>query len=239
MKKRILLTIFLIIFNAFSLTAREKLNLKIGTYENAPKIFTDENGNVSGFWSDVTNYIANEEGLDIEWIHGNWNQCLQRLENNEIDVMVDVAFTPNRMKRFAFQKETTLLSWSRIYVQEGSNLQSILDLEGKKVAGLKGSVNIDGPGGLKNLIKQFHINCEIIELESYRDVFELLQNGEVFAGITNKNFGTLLETEYKVKRTPIIIQPASLQFAFSPNSPLTPKLIKAFDENIIQPKYLK
>jgi hypothetical protein len=47
MKKIII--IFVIIFISFPLAAEEKLQLRIGTYENAPKIFTDESGKIAGF----------------------------------------------------------------------------------------------------------------------------------------------------------------------------------------------
>ena len=167
MKKRILLTFILIIFSAFSLATKEKLHLKIGTYENSPKIFTDEDGDVRGFWAEITEYIAQHEDWEIGWIHGTWDQCLQRLENNEIDIMIDVGLTPAGQKRFAFSNETVLMSWTRLYTHHGTELQSILDLEGKKIAGLKGSFNIEGPEGLRDIIEKFDINCEIIEMDDY------------------------------------------------------------------------
>lgn len=77
--KRIII-LFVIILISFPILAEEKLHLKIGSYENAPKIFTVENRNISGYWADITNYIAAEEGWDKEWIHGGWDQCLEYLE---------------------------------------------------------------------------------------------------------------------------------------------------------------
>lgn len=125
MKKLMLVLLFLITL-PLEVNA---ITLKIGTYENPPKIFTDEKGNVSGFWADITKYIAHQENWEIEWIHGTWNQCLQRLENNEIDIMVDVGLTPSRAERFTFSNETVHLSWTRIYKKRGSDIQTILDLK--------------------------------------------------------------------------------------------------------------
>ncbi len=231
-KLKTLISIFIIIFSVYSLTATEKLHLKIGTYENSPKIFTDANGEISGFWADITNYIAHKEDWEIEWIQGNWDQCLQRLENNEIDIMVDVGITPAREERFAFSDETVLLSWSRLYTHDGTNIQSILDLEGKKIGGLKSSFNIEGPEGLKDLIEKFNINCDIIEMDNYKEVFEALKNKEIDAGITNKDFGALHENEYQVNRTSIIFQPAQLLFAFPKDSQHTSFFIEKIDLHI-------
>ena len=36
--------------------------VKVGLYENSPKIFTDEDGNAAGFWPVILEYIAEEEG---------------------------------------------------------------------------------------------------------------------------------------------------------------------------------
>jgi len=232
MKKRILLTILLIILSAYSLSAKEKLHLKIGTYENSPKIFTKENGEISGFWADITNYIAQQEDWEIEWIHGSWNQCLQRLENNEIDIMVDVGVTPARQERFAFSNETVLLSWTRIYKKSGSDIQTILDLEGKRIAGLKGSFDLNGPEGLKAVTKKFEVDCEIIEMEDYLDIFRALENNEIDAGITDKDFGNVHDIDFKIEKTPIILQPAHMQFAFTKDSELTPNLIEKIDFQI-------
>ena len=90
--------VLIIIFISFSLNAQENLHIKIGTYENPPKIFTDAKGNISGFWADISNYIAEKENWKIERVHGNWNQCLLRLESDEIDMMVDARVTPGREK---------------------------------------------------------------------------------------------------------------------------------------------
>ena len=54
MKKRIIFIVILIIFSFLQLTAKEKLHLKVGTYENPPKIVTAENGEISGFGADIT-----------------------------------------------------------------------------------------------------------------------------------------------------------------------------------------
>ena len=232
MKKAILLTIFFILLSTLSLTAKEKLHVRIGVYENAPKIHTNENGGISGFWADITKYIAEREYWEIEWVHGTWDQCLKRLETNEIDIMVDVAITPAREKIFSFNKETVLLSWTRLYTNRGSNFQTILDLEGKRIAGLKSSFNIEGPEGLKDLINKFDINCDIIEMDDYVKVFEALDNNEIDVGITNKDFGAKHEKDYKVKRTPIIFQPASMHYACSINSKLTPYYLEQLDFHI-------
>jgi len=206
--------------------------IRVGFYENQPKIYTAVDGTVSGFWADLINAIAEEEGWEIVWVHGTWEECLQRLESNEIDLMPDVGWTEQRSEKYAFSNETVLVSWARIYVPQNSNIESILDLDGKMIAGLKGSLNFDGPEGIKDLASRFGIECTFVEMNTYDEVFQALENKQVDAGVTNKDFGNQNEQNYAVDRTPIIIQPSHLQFALPKNAELTPYLIEKIDFHI-------
>jgi signal transduction histidine kinase len=203
--------------------------IRVGIYENEPKIFTDSHGNASGFWPDVTNYIASKENWKIEWVHGTWAESLQRLENNEIDIMPDVAYTEERAAKYVFCNETVYTSWTQVYTRLNANIQSILDLEGKRVAVLKGSVNVEGPDGIKRLARAFGVSCIFNEVDSYTQVLELVQNRMAEAGVTSKDFGYRHKTQYNLVETPIIFQPSGLYFAFSKNSSLTPHLIERID----------
>jgi PAS domain S-box-containing protein len=233
LKRHLILAICLILFYFILITppvlANEPLTLKVGVYENSPKIFTDDKGNALGFWPDIIEYIALQEGWQIKWVLGTWPQCLERLENKEIDLMPDVSFTEPRSKRYAFSQETVLMSWTRIYARKGVNIQSILDLEGKKIAVMTGSVNFTGPEGIKELTRKFDIDCTFVEMNNYTEVFEALEKGEIDAGVTNKDFGNKYEKDFNIEKTSIIFRPSHIQFAFPKDSSLTPYLLEKID----------
>jgi len=233
LKKYLILFICLILFYAIFITipvfASEPLTLRVGAYKNSPKIFTDDKGNVSGFWPDIINYIASKEGWQIEWVWCIWLQCMDKLENKEIDLMPDVGFTEPRSKKYAFSREIVLVSWSRLYARKDSDIETILDLEDKKIGALVGSFNLQGPEGIKELTGKFDLNCTFIEMNNYTEVFEALEKGEIDAGVTNKDFGNKHEKDFNIKRTPIIFQPAHMQFAFPKDSDLTPYLLERID----------
>ncbi|HAS28130.1 MAG TPA: hypothetical protein DCR59_02950, partial [Dehalococcoidia bacterium] len=137
---------FLLVFPSSAVLSAEEyfatenpVTVRVGIYENAPKIFTDQDGNASGFWAEITEYIAKEEGWKIEWVHGSWEECLNMLESGEIDIMPDVAYSDERALLYDFANEVLVVSWSRIYTAKGVPVQSILDLDGKTIAVLKGS----------------------------------------------------------------------------------------------------
>ena len=213
-------------------SANDGVIIKVGVYENQPKIFTDVQGNVSGFWADIIEYIAAEEGWQIEYVHGTWTECLERLELNEISIMPDVAYSEARDELYDFSHETAYVSWSKVYTQEDSEIQAIPDLEGKTVAVLKGSINVEGPDGIKNLVKAFNVNCTFIETDSYLKVFELVDKKEAEAGVVSKDFAYNHQDEFNVKETAIVFQPAHLFFAFSSGSSLTPYFKERIDYHI-------
>jgi PAS domain S-box-containing protein len=236
MKKILVLFIFLSLFSTLGVYtasyADNEILVRVGVYENEPKIFTDEYGKVSGFWPDIITNIASQEGWDIQYIHGTWAESLDRLKNNEIDIMPDVAYSDDREGIYSFSRETVYVSWSRVYVPEGTEINALPDLEGKKIAVLKGSINVEGPDGIKKLVSSFDLDSTFIETDSYLSVFKLLQNKQVDAGVVSKDFGYLHREEFNVTETAIVFQPVRLYFAFPPESDIKPYLMERLDYQV-------
>ncbi|RMF04186.1 MAG: PAS domain S-box protein [Chloroflexi bacterium] len=210
----------------------EALTVRAGFYQNPPKIYTDSAGTITGFWPDLLTAIAAEEGWNIEWVPGTWNESLARLENGQIDVMPDVVWSEPRSQKYAFSTQKVLVSWTRLYARPGSHIETILDLEGKTIAGLGGSINMEGPEGIKDLTTRFGVHSTFVDMDTYTQVFEALEKGQIDAGITNKDFGNQHEGEYAVERTPFIFQPAHIEFAFPKNGELTPLLQERIDTHV-------
>ncbi len=240
MKKHLVLALCLLLpgSSVFPIPAlaQNPTRVRVGIYENSPKIFTDSEGNACGFWPDIIGYIARDEGWEIEYVHGTWPQCQRRLEENEIDIMPDEAFSEERSKILAFSNEAVHLSWSAVYVRKGSDIECVLDLEGKNIAVLKGSINVEGPGGIKDLLKNFDVACGFTEMDTYTQVFELVNADKADAGVVSKDFAYAHEEEFGLVSTPIIFQPARLHFAFPKGAVATPYLIETIDRHIVQLK---
>lgn len=113
--------------------AEQTLALRVGFYENPPKIFTDANGKITGFWPDLLTAIAADEGWNIEWVPGTWDELLVKLENNEIDILPDTNWTQPRAEKYAFNQGAVLVSWTRLYIRPGQDIESLFDLAGKQI----------------------------------------------------------------------------------------------------------
>jgi len=207
----------------------KKITLWVGAYENKPKIYTDASGKAAGFHKDILEYIAGKEGWEINYVWGSWTECLNKLEKNQLDIMPDVAISEKRKKKYVFNDESVLFNWARVYAAQDRKAGNFLDLKGKKIAVMDGSIHTTGIDGIKSLTKKFDIPCEFIEVPDYSAVFELLDKGKADFGITNRTFGNANEKKYKVYRTPIIFNPADIRFAFPVKAALTARLRERID----------
>ncbi len=91
--------------------------IRVGFYENYSKVFTDKNGQPAGLFIDVLNHIAKKENWKLTYIHGNWDECLTRLTNGGIDLMIDVAYSEPRNQIYDFATNEVVANWGQIYTR--------------------------------------------------------------------------------------------------------------------------
>ena len=182
----------------------------VGVYENPPKVFTDESGKPSGIFIDIIEHIAEMEGWNLRYVRGTWAEGLARLENGKIDLMPDVAYTTEREKIYSFHKIPVLTAWSQVYARKGSGIQSILDLNGKRVAALEQTIQLET---FRRLAKGFELNITLVPVADYKTEFDMIAKGKVDAGVTNRFYGLSHARESGLEDTPIMFDPATFFFA--------------------------
>ena len=205
--------------------------MKVGVYENAPKIFISESGQPSGIFIDIIEHIAKSEGWNLHYVPGTWGEGLDRLEKGEIDLMPDVAYTADRGKIFSFHKVPVLSSWFQVYARKGSGIKSILDLSGKRIAVLERSVQKEA---FFRLAAGFELNTTLISLPDYQTIFEKVAGGEVDAAITNRFYGMMHAKKFGLENTAVIFNPSDLFFAVPEGT--HEKLLNAIDAHLINLK---
>ncbi len=187
----------------------------VGVYENPPKVFTDESGKPDGIFIDIIEYIADAEGWDIDYRPGTWAQGLERLKKGEIDLMPDVANTPERIAVFSFHQEPVLSSWFQVYAPVGHDIDSILDLDGKRVTVLADSVQ---KTAFERLSAGFELDTAIVSLPDYSQLFKRVAEGFADAAITNRFHGLMHADDHGLVNTSVIFHPIKLFFAAPPGN---------------------
>lgn len=184
--------------------------VRVGVYENAPKIFTAETGKPAGIFIDIIEHIARAEGWQLQYVPGSWAEGLERAAKGEIDLMPDVAYTAEREQLYSFHRIPVLTGWSQVYAQKGSGIQSILDLNGKKVAALENSIQLQT---FTRMANSFGLKITLVPVADYRTEFQMIAAGTVDAGLTNRFYGLMFARKSGLEDTPIMFDPAPFFFA--------------------------
>ncbi len=229
MKKAFFLVLSLLAWQFFLVPSPQAGEpLRVGVYQNKPKIFRDDDGRPKGFFIDILEYIAAQEGWRLKYVPGLWEEGLERLEKGQIDLMPDVAYSRERAKRFDFNSVNVWSNWALIYAGRGSKIESLTDLEGKKIAAMRFDISYDD---FKSILKSFGIQSAFVEVPDFASVLNLIQEGAVDAGIVSRLYGLQYEQEYDVHRTSIVCCPRNLRFATSKGA--NQGLIAAIDEHLL------
>jgi serine phosphatase RsbU (regulator of sigma subunit)/ABC-type amino acid transport substrate-binding protein len=187
----------------------EARDVVVGIYQNAPLVFTDSDGKPKGVFIDVFDYIAQKEGWKVEYRPGTWPECLERLNNGDVDLLAAMADSEERRNRYAYPDEPVLSNWGVIYTRDDLELHSMMALTGRKVAGLKDGIFYVS---FKPYIKKFQIFPRFVEVQSYPEMLKLLDEGLVDAGILPRIYGAHHESEYNIKKSAISFSPIDLHF---------------------------
>lgn len=100
----------------------------------APFEYMDDKGNIVGIDKDILDAIAAEMDIEIEMTHVGWDPVFEGVKGGTLDLGASgITITKERAEQFDFTEpyyEATQL----IVVPEDSEIESLADLEGKKVS---------------------------------------------------------------------------------------------------------
>ena len=208
-------------------TAAEARTVRVGVYANEPKIFADVNAQPSGILGELLQAIANEERWQLQTVPCAWQQCLQLLQDGEIDLLPDVAFSEERAQLMDFHQVPSLFSWSQLYSHEELRLQSVLDLRGLRIAALEGSIQFQY---LQSLLGSFGLQAQMIPLSDLSQGFAMVLAEQADAVVANQLFGDYHAANYRLSATPIMFQPAQLFYATRKGA--NGELLSAIDQHL-------
>jgi PAS domain S-box-containing protein len=184
--------------------------VKVGMDENPPLISTREDGVVEGFFVDILEYIAKKESWRVEYHSFGWAECLDQLEEGNIDLVLDIAYSTERDLKFEFTTETVLPNWGILYGRKGNGVGSITDLDGIRIAVIEKDIYNEI---LHRLMKQFALKPIYIGTDSYPEVFRKVFEGEADVGLVSRYYGVQNESSFGLIATSLVFGPVELRFA--------------------------
>ncbi|HCF96704.1 MAG TPA: histidine kinase [Verrucomicrobia bacterium] len=186
--------------------------VRVGCYENKPKIFTDDDGLPSGIFPAILDEIARIEGWRLVYVPCEWDDFPDALESGVIDIMPDVAFSMARQEEFDFNHELVLNSWSSVYARKTKQIKNIYDLNGMRVAVLKGSIQQEF---LQQMIRGMGLKITLVEAQSFEDAFRETARGHADAAVSNCYFGDYFHQQHGLEKSYVVLNPVTLHFVTS------------------------
>lgn len=185
-------------------------DVRVPLTELRPSLFTDEQGNPAGFFVDLIEDLAKKEGWSVIWVSGTLSESWDRLSRGDVDLMPAVTVTPERLILYDFTNESVLSIWSQVYARPDSGINTILDLEGKRVAMVRGA---SSGVGLRDYAEKFGVTAIYLEKDTATDIFTAVSEGEADALVMFNSAGQEVVKEYGLATTPVMFNPAQFGFA--------------------------
>ena len=184
--------------------------VRVGVYENSPKIYTRADGRPAGLFIDLLRPIAQAEHWHLRFVHCYWQECLLDLQDGNIDLMPDMAYTPDRARRLDFSSIPVAHAWSEVYARASLGVHSVHDLSGLRIALLRDSIQ---QYDFDRLMKQAGLPFTKVSVESYAGGFRAVQDGQADAVVSNNFYDTRHPASLPVVQTPIAFQAVGVYFA--------------------------
>ncbi len=133
-----------------------------------------ERGRPKGFSIDYMRLIAEKIGLQVEFITGpTWDEFLGMMKSGELDVMLNIAKTPERQQYLAYTPSFVTLTQMLYTRKDFPPVRSIEDLYGKRIAVPKGFY-------IAEMLKSYP-QVEIMEVRDIIDAMHAVSVGKADA----------------------------------------------------------
>jgi len=205
--RKFLLTLILVI-TQFSIATEPRV-VKVGAFDDFPLIYQDKNGKVDGLYVEILNEIGKKEHISFKFVFGTWQDGLDWIKSGEVDMLTDVGYLPERDEYMDYCKVPLMTFWGELYTSQSSSIGSLLDIENKSVGVLKGDIFYKY---FQDLTTKFNINCRIIELDSYGEIFKSITEGKVDAGVAAGLFKMEEKRRNGLKPTGFVFNPIDVFF---------------------------
>ena len=147
-------------------------------------------GKPLGFSIDYMNLLASKIGLNIEYISNyTWNQFLQMIKKNEIDVMLNIAKTSQRDEYLNFTQPYTKAIDAVFVNKDNMNFKTLNDFTGKKIGVIEGFYEED-------FLKMYYPNIEVVLFNSSLEALKAVAFAKIDGTINSFGVANYIISQY-------------------------------------------
>ncbi len=210
--------LLLLILALFLSTQCSAIELKVDGFVSYPLGFISDKGEVEGLLPDLLREIAKEHGWKLQFGLTGLGSALSKARENQIDILMGMAIDEERQEFLHYSRDKLLTMWSQIFLPIGSDVQTAMDLEGKKVGFLDSGTNRKNFEKLQN---DFHFQAILFPEKSYESILQKLKDNEIDAAVLSSIHGDFYLHQYGIKPSSITFSPFGIYFAAPKNSDRT------------------
>lgn len=158
--------------------AKDAETVRVGWYEDSYHIM-DKNGNRSGYGYEYEQAVSAYTGWDYEYVSGNWEELVKKLQNGEIDLMSALSYTDERAQTMLFSDQSMGQEKYYLYVDLANSDISASDLStlnGKSIAMMEASVQATQ---FYDWEKKYHVNTNHVFVDSIDQAKEMFAKHEI------------------------------------------------------------
>ncbi|GEM_PF-2484365 len=182
--------------------------VRVGVWEDPPYLFHDDQGEVVGLFADVLRHVAAESGWHLSFRTCEQARCLRMLSLGEVDLLAGDLLP---MEGLRFGGEAIFDDWGQLYVGEGTVIDSVGDLEGRRLAVKRTD---EAAREFLALLRASGVHVSTVEVEDDAALFEAMVSGLAEAGLTSRLYGVSHAGAYAgVSATSLICCAHPLRFA--------------------------
>ena len=207
--------------------AADRTVVRVGVFDNPPIVNTDRDASPEGIAIDMIRLVAEREDWDIAYVSDDWDTLIERLDKGEIDLLVGIAYSDERAKRFQFSTQSLIGNWGMVFRNAESSVRSLPDLADKRVALMRSSTHSKA---LVELSRQFNAPFTPVYVDTYAEVLAAVAENRVDAGAVNRVFAALHAHHPDLVATDIVFNPVFVHYAAPRQA--SPALLAALDRHL-------
>ncbi|MHB1084051.1 MAG: EAL domain-containing protein [Thiobacillus sp.] len=207
--------------------AQDRIPVRVGVFENPPIVSAPPGKSPEGIAIDVIRSVAEQEHWKVIYVADSWDKLIERLDKGEIDLLVGIAFSDERAKRFQFSQQSLIGNWGMVFRHAQTKIDSLPDLEGKRVALMRSSTHSKA---LVKLSTQFDAPFIPIYVDTYAEVLDSVAEHRADAGVVNRVFAALHAHQSDLVVTSIVFNPVFVHYAAPKHG--SPALMAALDRHL-------
>lgn len=153
--------------------------LRVGTDATFPPMEFTENGKRTGFDIDMVEAVAKKLGKQVEWVDIDFKGLIPGLVSHRFDMAVSAIYITDERKKVVDFTEPYYAGGLVAMVKDGSSIQKLADLDGKKVTVQVGTKSV-------GFLQQHYPKVQRVEVEKNQEMFNLVDIGRADAAVTGK-----------------------------------------------------